>query len=74
MIGGAGCSLGCGRKCALGSITGICTTCLSNLSTWRRKRPAERLAYRTTLKLRERRLNEVEENPKGYKLFTRNRK
>lgn len=71
---GGTCSLGCERKVPLGTRTGICSVCLSNLSFWRRKRPAERLKYRSTLKLREKRLGEIEENPKGYRLFTRNRK
>jgi hypothetical protein len=75
IIGGGECKLGCTRPLATGSITGICTTCLSNLSQWRAKGHDERIRYDKTLDLRKRRLNEVEHHPKGYKgadISTRN--
>ena len=62
------CSLGCDRKVATHSKTNICSACLSNLSFWRRKTAAARLRYRDVLNLRQRRQDEIDQFPKGYKL------
>jgi hypothetical protein len=66
---GSRCLLACGRSLATGSQTGICSTCLSNLSVWRRRSAAERIKYRAKLDLAERRQEEIIKFPKGYKIL-----
>lgn len=65
---GGRCLLECGRKVATHSKTNICSTCLGNLAGWRRKTPAARLRYRDILNLRQRRQEEIDKFPKGYRL------
>lgn len=62
------CILQCGRKVLTHTHTNICSTCLNNLSGWRRKPPSARIKYRATLELRQRRQEEIDKHPKGYQL------
>lgn len=61
------CLLGCGRTVVTHTITNICSTCLGNLASWRRKPAAARLKYRATLSVRIARQEEIDKFPKGYK-------
>lgn len=70
VIGGK-CVLGCGRKCATHTRTNICSTCLGNLSMWRRRTAADRLRHRARTELAIRRQEEVIAHPKGYALLGR---
>lgn len=68
ITGGGKCILGCGRVCATHTKTGICSTCLSNLSINRRKGTAWMMRYKQKTALRSARTHELELNPKGYRL------
>lgn len=68
VLNGGKCVLNCGRNCATHTKTDICSTCLSNLAINRRKGTAWMMRYKQKTTLRVRRTDEIERNPKGYKL------